>query len=440
MFGRTPEEDFVNHPGARARGRQGGGSWALLLLVLAALGGFFFWAYSFEIEEVTRGMGRVIPSSQVQVVQAPQGGIVAAIEVREGDIVEAGDVLVQIDDTSLAADRGELLEREAALLAETLRGEAEAAQAETLDFPPELEERAPLATAAEREVFTSRRAQLERELQVLRDQLDQRRAALDELRETRARSEAVIAPLSEELAMTADLAARGAVPQIELLRLRSRMAEVEGDLRVAAASAPKLEAAVREAETRIDSARSAYVLAARERLARLQVELAVVQETLTAATDRVARTLLRAPVRGTVNALDGLTLGAVVERGAPLAEIVPLDDGLLIEADIRPSDVAFIRPGDRASVKITAYDYLVYGALEGRVARIGANTIQGREGEELFRVVVETAGGLRAADGAELPIIPGMVAQIDIQTGRKTVLSYLAKPLLRARAEALREP
>jgi adhesin transport system membrane fusion protein len=440
MFGRGPEEDFVNDPAARPRGGRGGGSWALLLLVAAALGGFAYWAYSFEIEEVTRGMGRVIPSSQVQVVQAPQGGIVAAIEVREGDIVEAGDVLVQIDDTSVAADRGELLEREAALLAEALRLEAEAAQAEALDFPPELAARAPLATAAEGQVFTSRRAQLERELQVLRDQLDQRRAALEELRATRTRTEAVIAPLSEELALTEDLAARGAVPQIELLRLRSRMAELQGDLQVAAASAPKLEAAVREAETRIDSARSAYVLAARERLAKLQVELAVVQESLTAASDRVSRTLLRAPVRGTVNALGGLTLGAVVERGAPLAEIVPLDDGLLIEADIRPSDVAFIRPGDRASVKITAYDYLVYGALKGTVARIGANTIRGAEGEELFRVVVETSGGLHAADGAELPIIPGMVAQVDVQTGRKTVLSYLAKPLLRARAEALREP
>ena len=439
MFGARPEEEFINDVEGAGAARPGAGAWPLILAVTLGLGAFFAWAATYEIEEVTSGRGRVIPSSQVQVVQSLEGGIVRSIDVTEGEIVARGQVIMQIDDTTAAAERGELLEREAGLLAERVRTEAEANGRESLDFPAALVERAPAKVAAERAVFLSRRVQLESEMRVLRDQRTQRESELAELRANRARTEAILAPLAAEIPLTEGLLSRGAVPRIELLRLRSRRAELEGDLQVADATEPKLLAALREAENQIESARTAYVLTARERLARIGVELGVVQEALRAATDRVTRTRLRAPVRGIVNTISTATIGAVVQPGEPLAEIVPMEDGLLIEAEVRPQDVAFIGPGDDASVRITAYDYLVYGALEGEVVRIGADTIEDREGNPFFRIVVRTARNNLERGGESFPITPGMVAQVDIQTGRKTVLAYLAQPLLRARAEALRE-
>jgi adhesin transport system membrane fusion protein len=217
------------------------------------------------------------------------------------------------------------------------------------------------------------------------------------------------------------------------------LAEFRGDLAVGLASGKRLEAALAQAHSEIAAARSHYVLSARERLARVQVELAVVQEALKAADDRVLRTQLRAPVRGTVNRLMLTTLGAVVQPGAPIAEIVPSDDGLLIEANILPSDVAFIKPGDKVAVKITAYDYLIYGSLQGEVTRIGADTITDPDGREFFKVVVRTQTNVLGRAENPLAISPGMTASLDIQTGQKTVMDYLLKPLRRAGAEALRE-
>jgi adhesin transport system membrane fusion protein len=288
-------------------------------------------------------------------------------------------------------------------------------------------------------VLTSRFDQLDREIAVLEAQRDQRRGDLAELLAERAKLETVVAPLREELILTEDLAASGAVPRIELLRLRARLAELEGDLAVGRAQEPNLVSAIAEAEGQIGVARAAYVTAARTRLARLGVELAVVQESLRAAEDRVTRTELRAPVRGTVNALNVTTVGQVVQPGAALAQIVPEGGALEIEVEVPPADVAFIRPGDAASVKITAYDYLVYGALAGRVDRIGADTLRDAEGREFFRLTIVTDRTDLGREGESLPVTPGMTATVDIQTGRRTVLSYLIQPVLRIRSEALRE-
>ncbi len=439
MFGSRADDTLGGDLAGTAGTARAIGAWPLILAVLAGIGGFAFWAATHEIEEVTRGMGRVIPSSQVQVVQSPEAGVVTSIDVAPGDVVVPGQVLMQIDDTGLAAQRGELLEREAGLMAETARVAAEASGADEIAFPEGLEARAPGAVAAERRVFASRRAQLQTEMTVLADQLAQRDSELAELRATRAKLLEVVAPLEREVTLTEDLASRGAVPEIEVLRLQARLAEARGELQVLEATEPKLAAAISAAKNQMASAEGAYRLTAEERLARLQVELAVVREGLRAAENRVTRAQLRAPVRGTVNTVAITTLGAVIQPGAPLVEIVPIEDGLLIEAEVRPQDVAFIEPGDRASVKITAYDYLVYGSLPGTVERIGADTIANAEGTEFFRVVVRTDETALERGGERFAISAGMVAQIDIQTGRKTVLSYLAKPILRAQSEALRE-
>ena len=265
--------------------------------------------------------------------------------------------------------------------------------------------------------------------------VDRRSLDWAEARAMIAKLEGQIAPLAEEVRLTRQYVETGAVTQIELLRLETRLAELEGDLAVSRARMPRLDAAIAEAEAQLETARRAYVLTARERLARVQGELSVLRETLRAAEDRVTRTTLRAPVRGVVNTLNVTTIGAVVGPGDPLVEIVPVDDHLLIEARISPQDVAFLRPGDPASVKITAFDYVVYGSLSGTVERIGADTLTDEDGNAFFQVAVRTD----STDLGGNQISPGMVAQVDIQTGRKTVLDYLLNPFLRVRDEALRE-
>ncbi|MEL7281072.1 MAG: HlyD family type I secretion periplasmic adaptor subunit [Pseudomonadota bacterium] len=438
MFGSRIEDRFVNDAAAEAQG--GRGVWALLLVIGLGMAGFFAWAWFYEIEEVTRGTGKVIPSRQLQVVQSLEGGIVAALEVREGDLVNEGDELARIDDTSAGSDLGELREREAALMAAETRVLAEAQGAERVVFADDLTKRAPAAVAAERQVFLSRQTQLLAEISVLKDQLAQRRSALREATATVSKLEAQLAPLREETDLTANLVETGSVPRIEFLRLQGDVASIGGELEVSRARIPGIEAAIREAENQISSARSSYVLTARERGAEISGELAILREAMRAATDKLTRTSLRAPVHGTVNRLHVTTIGAVVQPGAPIVEIVPRDDQLLVEAQISPRDVAFIRPGHPASVKITAYDYLVYGALDGTVERIGADALTDPDGNQYFQVMVRTEeSALPSATEGTLPISPGMVAQIDIQTGRKTVLDYLLKPLRRAQAEALRE-
>ncbi|WP_433989729.1 Type I secretion system membrane fusion protein PrsE (plasmid) [Pseudoseohaeicola sp. NH-UV-7] len=439
MFGNRIEDEFANNVSTAEAAVKDDGSWKLLWVIAIGLAAFIAWAATYKIEETARAVGRVIPSQQVQTVQSLEGGIVRAVNVAEGDIVDAGDVLMQIDDTRFDAERGELLERESAIEAEVARLEAEAQFASEITYPHGLRVRNPLATAAELQVFLSRRDQLSQEMKVLSSQLEQRRSELNEIRAQRTRTRTIMEPLSAEIALTQDMFDRKLVPQIEVLRLQSRMAELTGDIAVSEATELRMLGAISEAENQIEAARSSYVLTARQRLAKLQVELAVVQEALRSATDRVTRAQLRAPVRGTVNTINAKTIGAVVQPGASLIEIVPVDDSLLIEADLGPRDIAFVSTGETASVKISAYDYLIYGALEGKVIRIGADTIASTEGVEFFRVVVRTDKSYLGTEDNPLPITPGMIASVDIQTGEKTVLSYLVKPILRAQSEALRE-
>ncbi len=439
MFGNRDDDEFVNRVPAEGTVARGDGPWRLLLVIAFGLLAFGYWASTYEIEEIAHASGRVIPSQKVQIVQSLEGGIISDIRVSEGDLVAPGDVLMQIDDTRFSSERGRLAEQEEALMAEAVRLEAEAKLLPGLEFPEDLKTRNPLATLAEEQLFLSQRDQLTRELEVLGDKLTQRQIELVELTTRREKTRAVLAPLSQEIKQTEDLVEKGVVPEVEMLRLQSRLADLNGDIAISEASETRVLASISEAENQIDAARSAYVLNARQRLARLQLELAVVQENLRAADDRVRRAGLRAPVRGTVNKLHLTTLGAVVQPGAALIEIVPADDSLLIEANLNPRDVAFVRPGANASVKISAYDYLVYGSLEGQLERISADTLETRDGFEFFRVIVRTDRSFLGNEENPYPITPGMIATVDIQTGSKTVLSYLAKPLLRARSEALRE-
>ncbi|NKB54277.1 MAG: HlyD family type I secretion periplasmic adaptor subunit [Rhizobiaceae bacterium] len=439
MFGNQIDDQYVNSISAASAAARGRNHWPLILFINLGVAVIIAWAYFSEIEKVATGRGKVIPSNQLQIVQSLEGGIVSSISVAEGDIVDQGQALMQIDDTGFSSRLGELTRQEKALTAERIRLLAEADQLAKLMFPAELQAVAPVAIEAEMQVFNSRRLQLTGELDVLDSRLAQRRAEFEELQARVQKLGATLAPLSREAELTKDMFERGIVPEIEYLRLTSRLAEIEGDRDVAQASVPRVQASIDEAQKQIQTTNNTYVLTARERLAKLEAELSIIRETMTAATDRVSRTLLRSPVRGVVNKINATTVGAVVQPGKELVEIVPIDDGLLIEAAIRPQDVAFVKMGEDASVKLTAYDYLIYGALRGKVVRIGADSIADANGEQFFRVIVRTDKNYLGNEAGKHQIIPGMVATVDMQTGRNTVLSYLMKPILRARGEAFRE-
>ena len=436
---RQDEFEFANDIKAAHQERAPSSAWFMLIIIFAIIFIGLFWAQQAVLDEVTTGSGRVIPSSQMQVVQTLEGGIVGEILIREGDTVEKGQIIMQIDDTGFASRLGEIMQRSWARRAEVARLEAEATGADTLKLDPDLLKQAPQTVLSEQQSFRARRSKLSDEISVLKQQLVQRRTELNELHTRAAKLTATQKPLVRELELTQDLHAKGVVPEVELLRLQRQALEMSGDIKIVQASIPRLEAGILEAKNRVKTANATFRTQALERLSIARAELAVVEESIKAAQDRVVRTSLKAPVRGIVNKLNVTTIGAVIQPGKDIVEIVPLDDTLLIEARIRPQDVAFITKGQAASVKLTAYDYSIYGALEGKVERISADTITDERSETFYRVIVRTKTTNLIKGTKKLPIIPGMVATVDILTGKKTVLEYLLKPVKRVRNEAFRE-
>lgn len=387
----------------------------LLIATLAMLICGFVWSAFASLDEVKRGNGRVVPSRQMQVVQTLEGGIVQEILVNEGTIVQKNQILVRIDDTNFAAQFGEVKERQGAMAARVLRLEAEAHGAKTVDFPPELVRTASAAVEAEKSVFEARARKLAQDIDVLRQQ------------ETRLADSLKL--LTREIELTEPLYKQKIVPEIEKLRLERQASEMKGQLA--------------ETKAKISNVVASFRSQADEDLAKSRGDLAVLDENIRAAQDKVRRTELRSPVYGIVNKLNVTTVGAVMQPGANVMDIVPLDDTLLVEGRIRPQDIAFIRPHQDAVVKITAYDSSVYGTLKGKVERISADAIveenKENKSESYYRVTVRTNKNHLGTDKHPLPIIPGMVATVEVVTGNKTVLDYILKPARLLREEALRE-
>lgn len=368
------------------------------LVLLATVLGLVAWSRFAVLEEVTTGAGQIVPSGKVQVIQSLEGGIVAAVHVREGAIVEAGQPLVDIDPTRAQSAFNEVEQRRRALVASTARLRAEAT-GQPLSFPAEIAGDAALVRY-EAETYRVRRQAVDQNIAGLRSS---------------------IALMEREAAITEPMSARGLVPEVDVLRLRRQ---------------------INEARMQIASAQNRYRADAGTELSKAKSELAQVSEVAAGRRDAVERTVLRAPVRGTVKNVQVTTIGGVIQPGADVMEIVPLRDVLLVEARIRPADVAFIRPGQEATVKLAAYNYLVYGSLKGRVEQISPDTLQsGRKGEEnetFYRVRVSTGQSELVHDGKTLPIIPGMTGTVDILTGRRTVFDYFLRPMLKIE-DAFRE-
>jgi adhesin transport system membrane fusion protein len=430
--------EFMRAGAAADHLRPRGLAHVLLIAVAAFFVVFVIWADTATLEEVTRGEGRVIPSRQVQVVQNLEGGIVAAILVREGEVVEADQVVMRIDNTRAASDYREKKARYLALLAASARLVAEVEEG-AVEFAPEVLAEARDMAANEQALFASRQEKLQGEIGILRRQTEQRDQELREQKSKLAQLERSLALANEELRITEPLAQQRVVAKSDFLQLQREVNDLRGEVEQTKMSLPRIETAVRESSQRIASALSTFRSDAQKELNAVRAELAGLREAIAAGEDRVRRTEVRSPVRGTIKQLKVNTIGGVVQPGADLVEIVPLEDNLLIEAQIRPADIAFLRPGLPATVKITAYDFSIYGGLKGRVEDISADSIFDDKGESFYRVRVRTEASQLGRPEAPLQIIPGMTAQVDVLTGHRTVLQYLLKPLLRARERALTE-
>ena len=410
----------------------------IILITLILFGVGIAWAAMAELEEVTRGDGRVVPSRHIQVVQAPDKGIVEEILIQEGDVVEADTVIVRIDDTDFSSQLGEIRQRRWATLAKIHRLTAETEGA-ALSFTPALEEAVPDLVAEETKVYRANKERLENEVEVLRSLTNQRAHELDELKAKLDKLKSIVTILDREVEIKEGLFKSKVLPEIDFLELKRQVSETQGEVHVTEASVRRADAARVEAAERLRNATTTFVAEAQQKLAEARAELAIVDESIRGAADRVRRTDLTAPVKGIVNTLNVNTIGAVVQPGSDIVEIVPLEDTLLVETQIRPQDVAFLHPGQDAVVKITAYDFSIYGGLDGKLERISADTTENEKGERFFQIMIRTDKNHLGSDTDPLPIIPGMVASVDILTGKKSVLDYILKPIKKVRDEALRE-
>jgi adhesin transport system membrane fusion protein len=406
--------------------------WSACIVFLVAL----IWAAFAQLDEITVGQGKVITTRQVQIIQSLDGGIVSEILVKQGQQVKTGDLLIRIDPTrsisSLNENRADYLSLQAK--ASRLRALAEG---KPFAVPPDLQSEAPENVNQERSLYEAKRSELDANIGIARQQLTQRSQELAEMKVRRDSASQGLDLTQSELDKTRPLFKSGAVSEVELLRLERDVARYRGDRDSAKAQIPRIEAAMNEAQRKIQEVELNFRNLARTDLSDTLAKLSHLNESSIGLADRVKQAEIRSPVNGTVKQLFVNTVGGVVQPAKDIIEIVPGDDALLLEARVMPKDIAFLRPGQQALVKFTAYDFSTYGGLDASLEQIGADTITDEKGNAFYLVRVRTHSTLLGRE--KLPIIPGMVAEVDIMTGKKSILSYLLKPVLRARSTAMTE-
>lgn len=368
-----------------------------ILIICVGLLALLIWAWLFKLEEVSTGVGKVIPSSKEQVIQSLEGGILTKLYVHEGEIIQKDQILAQLDPTRFASNVGESASLLLASQATATRLRAEV-NGNALVFPSELSKEHRLVEE-ETALYYSRRSNLEESLAGLKQALTL---------------------VEQELKMTEPLVAKGAASEVEVLRLQRQATDLRNQM---------------------SDVRNQYSVKAREELAKVNTDIETQSQVVKGKSDALSRTLFKSPVKGIVKEIDVMTIGGVISQNGKLMTIVPLDEKLLVEARISPRDIAFIHPGQEALVKITAYDYSIYGGLKGKVSIISPDTLKDEVKQDQFyyRVYIRTdSDKLINKEGKKFSITPGMVATVDIKTGEKTVIDYLIKPFNKAR-EALRE-
>ena len=403
---------------------------------------FVIWASLAEVDEIARGEGKVIPASKTQIVQASEAGIVEEIAVKIGQVVKKNDLIIRLDDTLNESSLGEQQAKARTLGARIarLKQEQEGRIGEPLVCPDDLMRIAPQICENEQKLLVARRQNFDTKLNVLKSRLDQREKELNEAKVNVQRLTESLAVSDKEAELITSMVKRKLMAQTEQMRVDREQTELRGQLNLAVETIKRTEGAIVEARLQVDEFGLQLQQEALDELTQALAELSVVDETIRGATDRVARTDIRSPVDGIVNTLDVNTLGAFVQPGAVVAGIVPTSETLLVEARVSPRDVAFIRPDQKALIKVSAYDFSIFGGLDGKVQTITADSLVDQNtGEPYYQVRVSTDRSALERDGKSYSIIPGMISTVEIITGRKTILAYLLKPINKARNEALRE-
>jgi adhesin transport system membrane fusion protein len=395
---------------------------------------FLLWASVAPVDEVTHGQGRVIPSSKAQVIQSAEPTTIEEILVRSGQKVRKGQLLVRLDDAMLASELGQIQAETRSLTARAGRLQQEGTGAGSLCTTggPEC--------AQEQALAAVRQSALRSKQDALAAQVDQRRRDLGEAQATIASLGGSVQLAKQRVSMLEPLAAKSIIPQTELLDARRELVDAQGRLNAAQQQASRASAAIREAQAQQSEANFQFRQDALNERSQLEAKIAVNSESLRGARGRAQRAEIRSPVDGVVNDVQVTTIGGYVSPGQKIMQVVPMGEKLLVEARVKPNDIAFIKTGDRAVVKVTAYDFSIYGGLSGTVQQVSADSVYDEATREAyFTVVVETDRAWLGSGTHRLPITPGMVCDVEILTGRKSVLAYLLKPIMKARDEALRE-
>lgn len=410
----------------------------LLLSIFGFFTLFILWASLSELDEVTRATGRIVPSKQIQIIQNLEGGIVKEILVRQGDKVKEGDVLVKLDRTQFDAEFNRNEEEYFSLIAMISRLQAES---DFIDLVFEDAFKADHENLVNRELnlYNARKAEFEASINSLTARLRQIEQEEIEAQISLVSAKSASALAIAEVEMLKPLVEKGIEPRLELIRAEQRKIEAEGEFQIAGLGIEKSKKAVEETNLQIEAAKQKFRSSALTELNDAQISQNQLTDSLPALSDRVNRTDVLAPTDGVINQVMVTTIGGVVNAGMPIVELVPLDDTLLVEAEVQPQDIAFLYPGQLARVKLTAYDFARYGALEGRVENISADAILNEQEQYVYVIKVRTNENSLPSDDGGLPILPGMVAEVDILNGKKSIMLYLMNPVLKLRDNAFRE-
>ncbi len=405
--------------------------WVLYFWVIAVIL-FILWASLTQIDEITRGAGEVVPSGENQMVQNLEGGIVKEILVKVGDSVTQGQPLLKIDNQKSEAQRDSTKIKELELEAKMIRLEAEA-EGKEFEIDLKTEKTMPLLIKNEQSLYLSRQRQINAKIRSLQDQKTQKMQELEENKQKIIHLKHTESLINEEVAMMKPMVKQGVKSKVAFMKLQREQSKVAEDLSGATHAIPRIEAAISEAENNIEEAESEFSNQAKKELNEVTAEAMRIRESSEALGDQISRTLVRSPINGVIQKLYMHTVGGVIKPGEDLIEIVPTDDVLWLEVKIKPSDIAFVYPGQKAVVKFSAYDFAIYGSLDGEVIHISADTIKDEKENSFYTIHIKTTKNYLGTKEKPLKIIPGMTVNIDILTGKKSVMDYILKPILRAK-------
>lgn len=420
-------------------------------LIFFSIVGFFLfviiWASFAKIDELTRGQGKVIPTNKIQTIQSFDGGEIEEILVKNGEHVKVGQPLVKIDTTRFQASLEENQEGISQWMAMLERLKIESnididKPVPDLNYSPEVKKIAGDYIASETTLFKNRVQELKSSIQVLKAQLNQKKQELEEIKAKKAQLEKNLQLVQLQRKTITSLVQSGAKSKVDLINIEKEYQELKGDLKSAELSIPRSKYAISEAENKISEKIRGFRTEASKEYQKILVELNKAQARKVSDSDKVQKTVIKSPVDGIIKEIYVNTIGGVVKPGQELIDIVPDSEVLLIEAKIDPRDIAFINPKQKAIVKITAYDFSIYGGLEGQIVEISADSIidkDSKEGKSYYKVVVKTKQNYLEKDGEKLPIIPGMIASVDIVTGEKTIMDFILKPILKIKQNSLHE-